>query len=168
MILEPYVTSYLVHILQDYVDANKLKNAETLAESYLKAQVEPEPLKSKLLKNLGERALYISGFFGDSLQRKVVDIDYYIQMGASAYTLLANVRAEQTQQKLYKTVSNRFLDLVELLNHISQQSLVQSDSSIMRLYEKYLMTGSESAREKLLEMGILSLPQDQVKLGKQG
>jgi hypothetical protein len=31
-----------------------------------------------------------------------------------------------------------------------------------------MSTGSSSAREKLEEMGVLSLPHDQVKLGKQG
>lgn len=166
--LEPYLQSYVVHVLQDYVDASKLEQSETLAEVYLKAQVESEPVKSRLLKSLGERALYISGFFGESLSRKIVDIDYYIQMGASAYSLLSHARNENTHHQLYKTVSNRFLDLVELLNYISEKSYVHSDTNIMRLYEKYLLTGSNSAREKLLEMGILSLPLDQVKLGKQG
>lgn len=166
--LEPYLQSYVVHVLQDYVDASKLEQSETLAEVYLKAQVESEPVKSRLLKSLGERALYISGFFGESLSRKIVDIDYYIQMGASAYSLLSHTRNENTHHQLYKTVSNRFLDLVELLNYISEKSYVHSDTNIMRLYEKYLLTGSNSAREKLLEMGILSLPLDQVKLGKQG
>lgn len=166
--LEPYIVTYVVGLLTDYMDAQKLKETDTLAEAYLKAQLEGEPIKSILLKNLGDKALYISGFFSESLNRKVVDIDYYVNMGTSAFHLLSSARSEDHQKKLFKTVSQRFMELVEVLNYISHQTLTHSDQNIMRLYENYLLTGSEAAKEKLLEMGIISLPIDQLKLGKQG
>ena len=70
--------------------------------------------------------------------------------------------------KVYSTFSQRFLEFVHVLTYISHQSLVTSDESILRLYERYMRTGSELAKEKLVEMGVLPLPADQVKLGKQG
>src|SRR6516225_2434594 len=69
-----------------------------LLAEFTKAQLDDEPLALKLahavhspderirqLKDVGDKSLYVSGFFADSLQRKLVDVDYYIQMGGSAY-----------------------------------------------------------------------------------
>lgn len=174
----PLVENYLVNLLQHYLDARNLfgnedtneggqKKPTTLAEMYLLAQNAETPYKTELLRKLGDRTLYISGFFGDSLSRKVVDIDYYAEIGGAAYASLAHCTREDTMVKVYETFSRRFLDFVDVLTYISHYSLVKSDESILRLYDRYMRTGSELAREKLVEMGVLALPKDQVKLGKQ-
>lgn len=175
----PFVESYLVNLLQHYLDARNLfdenyaneggqKNPQTLAEMYLIAQSAEPQVKADLLRKLGDRTLYISGFFGDSLARKIVDIDYYADIGGAAYASLAHCTREDTLSKLYETFSHRFLEFVDVLTYISHHSFVKSDESILRLYDRYMRTGSSLAREKLVEMGVLTLPQDQVKLGKQG
>ncbi|WP_374076449.1 hypothetical protein [Bdellovibrio bacteriovorus] len=175
----PLVENYLVNLLQHYLDARNLfeseyanesgqKNPTTLAEMYLTAQNAEPPARVELLRKLGDRTLYISGFFGDSLSRKIVDIDYYAEIGGAAYASLAHCTREDTMVKVYDTFSRRFLDFVDVLTYISHHSFVKSDESILRLYDRYMRTGSELAREKLVEMGVLALPQDQVKLGKQG
>lgn len=175
----PVVESYLVNLLNHYLDARNLfdpeysnesgqKNPQTLAEMFLIAQNAETVAKVELLRKLGDRTLYISGFFGDSLQRKVVDIDYYADIGGAAYASLAHCTREDTLARVYSTFSTRFLDFVDVLTYISHHSFVKSDESILRLYDRYMRTGSELAREKLEEMGVMPLPHDQVKLGKQG
>lgn len=173
----PAVQTYLVGLLEHYLDARNLfddpvdqagnRKPATLAEMYLKASGSDYVEKIELLKKLGDRTLYISGFFGDSLQRKIVDIDYYAEMGGAAYASLASHTKEDTMAKVYHVFSRRFLDFVEVLNYISQQSFVKSDESILRLYERYMRTGSELAREKLIEMGVMTLPLEQNKLARQ-
>lgn len=165
----PQVESYLVNLLQHYLDARNLyDNPQTLAEMYLMAQSAEASVKADMLRRLGDRTLYISGFFGDSLQRKIVDVDYYADIGGAAYATLAHHTREDAMAKVYSTFSTRFGEFVDVLTYISHHSFIKSDESILRLYDRYLRTGSELAREKLVEMGILTLPQDQVKLGKQG
>ncbi|MEN0057803.1 MAG: hypothetical protein AAGB31_03125 [Bdellovibrio sp.] len=174
----PFVENYLVNLLQHYLDARNLfeseyaseggqKNPQTLAEMYLLAQNSEPVIRSELLRKLGDRTLYISGFFGDSLSRKIVDIDYYAEIGGAAYGSLAHCTREDTLAKVYETFSRQFLEFVDVLTYISHHSFVKSDQSILRLYERYMRTGSELAREKLVEMGVLTLPAAQVKLGKQ-
>ncbi|MNJ91111.1 hypothetical protein D3C87_87560 [compost metagenome] len=173
----PLVENYLVQLLQHYLDTKNLfeseysetgeRNPQTLAEAYLIAQNAEHTTKMEMLRKLGDRTLYISGFFGDSLNRKVVDIDYYAKIGGSAYAHLAHCTREDTLAKVFQTFSKRFLDFVEVLTYISHHSFVKSDQSILRLYDRYLRTGSELDREKLLEMGVLTVAQGQVKLGKQ-
>jgi hypothetical protein len=120
-----------------------------------------------LLKKLGDRSLYISGFFGDSLERKLVDIDYYAEMGGAAYASLADNVSDDISAQVYRIFSRDFLAYVDVLTYISQQSMIQSDQSLLRLYDRYMRTGSELAKEKLIEMGVLTLSVDQVKLAKQ-
>lgn len=172
----PVVESYLVKLLHHYLDTRNLfepeysengeRKPQTLAETYLIAQNAEHSVKFEMLKKLGDRSLYISGFFGDSLSRKIVDVDYYAQMGGAAYASLAHVTREDTMAQVFKTFAHQFLDFVDVLKYISRSSLVQTDQSILRLYDRYLKTGSEMDRQKLQEMGVLALSPSQVKLGK--
>lgn len=173
----PHVESYLVQLLQHYLDARNLfesevdeqgrKPPQTLAEMMLVAHSSESLAKQEMLKKLADRSLYISGFFGDSLNRKIVDIDYYAEMGGSAYASLAHCAKEDVMIKVYSTFSKRFMDFVDVLTVISHSSLIKSNESILRLYDRYMRTGSELAREKLVEIGVLTLPTDQLKLGRQ-
>lgn len=174
----PHVESYVVQLLQHYLDARNLFDPEfdetgrripkTLAEMYLTANnAEDQHIKVELLKKLGDRSLYMSGFFGDSLQRKLVDVDYYVNMGGVAYATLASCVREDTSARIYETISKRFIEFVDVLTYISHSSFIKSNESVLRLYDRYLTTGSELAREKLHEMGVLSLGKDQAKRSRQ-
>lgn len=173
----PAVNRYLVDLLQYYLDARNLyetdsdgagpRQHQTLAEMYLKANIAEPAERVEQLKKLGDRTLYISGFFGDSLQRKIVDVDYYAELGCAAYESLSKVAKEDTVAQVYKTFSRRYFDFVDVLGYISQKSFIQSDASILRLYDRYLRTGSELAREKLIEMGVVTVSKDHIKLARQ-
>lgn len=163
----PLAKTYVASLLQFYVPAQNLfdetdssgrRTRETLAETFLKAQNSEPAVRAELLKKLADRSLYISGFFGDSLQRKLVDVDYYVDMGGMAYGALAASVREDTTSKLYSELANRFFDFVEILMHISSRSAVQNEENLMRLFEIYAKTGSEVAREKLMERGLIASP----------
>jgi hypothetical protein len=76
------------------------------------------------------------------------------------------VTREDRLAKVFKTFSQQFLEFVDVLKYISHRSFVQTDQNILRLYERYLRTGSDLDREKLQEMGVLAVAAGQVKLGK--
>ena len=173
---DPNVEIYLISLLNHYLDARNLfeepavearvKIPKTLAELYMVAQNSEPTIRFELLKKLADRSLYISGFFADSLQRKLVDVDYYAEMGGVAYGELANC-AQDSIAHVYRMFSKRFVEFVDVLSYISQSGQVQSDQNILRLYDRYIKTGSELAREKLIENGIVALPRDQMKSTKQ-
>src|SRR5687768_801299 len=74
-----------------------------LLGEYAKARLPDEPLSLRLaesshadagervraLKEVGDTSLYVTGFFADSLQRKLVGVDYYMDLGKAAYRELA-------------------------------------------------------------------------------
>ncbi len=171
------VQTYLVNVLEHYLDARNLfqndiletgeKSPDTLAEMYLKASASEGQQQIELLKKLADRSLYISGYFGDSLNRKTIDIDYYAEMGGVAYGHLAEVTKQDTSAHIFRIFSRQFMDFVDVLSYVSSKSSVQSDANLLRLYDRYVKTGSSWAREMLLEAGVVTLPLDQMKLSKQ-
>lgn len=171
--ISPRAEGYLIDLLQFYLDARNLFQVRredgsvppptTLAEMYLVANQSESAVRTQILKQLGDRSLYISGFFGDSLKRKVVDVDYYVEMGGTAYRDLAESTSDEPLARMFGQLSKRFVEYVDVLTYISQKSLVQSDKDILRLYETYIKTGSELARDRLTEKGIVLLPPEQIK-----
>ena len=171
----PQVETNLVHLLKHYLDSRNLftpfqnettqKPPETLAEMYLIALNSESPKNKEMMKVLADRALYLSGFFGDSLHKKMIDVDYYVDMGSAAYSNLSVWSKEDNLSSIYKTFSKRFTEYMEVLNYMSEKSSLKADDNVLSLYEKYLKTGSEMARQKLQELGVV-LPKEQLKINK--
>ena len=107
------------------------------------------------MKKLGDTALYVSGFFGDSFKRKIIDIDYYVEIGGCAYGSLAVSDPSHVYSPTFGELSSRFMEYVDVLTYISQKSFVQNNEDLLRLYGRYLMTGSKLAEEQLEENGML-------------
>lgn len=168
----PSARSYLVKLLEYYVPAGNLfdevdeqgrRKRSTLAETFLKAMNEEPHVRAEMLKKMADRALYITGFFSDSLQRKVIDVDYYAEMGVTAYGALADSSREDMAAKVYREYAAKFVAFSDILATISAQARIQDEANIMRLYETYAKTGSDFAREKLLERGLIAVPLSDLK-----
>lgn len=161
-----YVRSYIIDLLDFYLHAENLftecdpgmeskKSNDTLAELYLKAIGSQPSVKKGMFKRLGDSSLYISGFFGDSLKRKVVDVDYYAEIGGSAYGQLASLLGNDSLAEVYHDFSVRFLQYVDVLTCISQKSFFVNQDDLLRLYDRYILTGSKQAEDQLLDRGLL-------------
>ncbi len=160
----PFVSIYLVDVLSSYVKPRELVHKTTLAEKYLTAVAEPAPTRRlELFKDLAETSLYISGFFGDSLKRKLVDIDYYADLGGRAYNHMSKETDEDILAKVYLEIATKFMDYVDVLTLISQSAKVQTNEDLLRLYDRYVTTGSELAKEQLLEKGLLPVQDKKAK-----
>lgn len=171
----PQSRFYLVRLLEHYMFSHNLFavdeqtgkfKRETLAEMFLQAQNAESPQREDLLKRLGDSSLYISGFFGDSLARKLVDIDYYVNMGGVAYGALSASKVDDDLAQVYGEFSSRFGVFVDVLTYISQSSMVQSNEDLLRLLNRYMSTGSKLAEEQLAEKGLLNadLPKSKIKM----
>jgi hypothetical protein len=107
------------------------------------------------LKRLGDKSLFVSGFFGDSLARSLVDVDYYISMGGRAYDALRDEpRTPSGAQELFGELSDRFSQFVDLFAEIAELSELRSNRGLLRLYERFLLTRSERVAERLRERGV--------------
>lgn len=159
---KPLIRKYLTDLLEFYLVSENLfeepgqsGRKETMAEKLLKAISAPGATKQEQLKRLGDTALYVSGFFGDSFKRKIIDIDYYVEIGGCAYGTLASTDQSHIYTNVYEDLANRFIDYVDVLTVISQKSFVQNNEDLLRLYDRYITTGSKLAEEQLQQEGML-------------
>src|SRR3954470_5059730 len=116
---------YLVSLLADFTKAPP--DDEPLALKLAAAVNSPDE-RVRQLKDVGDTSLYVSGFFADSLQRKLVDVDYYIQMGGAAYGQLAQYfrgyRRSEVFGEVYDELGAKFPRLVDVLAEVSEQTAV--------------------------------------------
>lgn len=110
------------------------------------------------LQRMGDVALFVAGVFSCSLNRKLVDVDYYIAMGGNAYSYLSSTHPGAHQGSSYRLIfgelAEKFTDFVDVLARVSESTNSESDKDILRLYEMWVRTGSKRAAEQLRKLGI--------------
>jgi hypothetical protein len=106
------------------------------------------------LRNLGDFSLFMSGFFSDSFRRRAVDVDYYVSMGEYAYGSLGR-RDADTFGEVFTELARKFVPFMDVLSDVSEQSGIRSSMDVLRLYEKWLRTGSARDGQRLIDRGIL-------------
>jgi hypothetical protein len=157
---------YIVNLLAYFTHADRLfANTpegvvlQPLALIYAEAVEAPSPEERQhLLRRLGDVALLISGLFSSSLNRKPVDIDYYIAMGGSAYGFLSDLNRGTVRGRAFRGIfgelSRKFQAFVDVLAEVGEKSPMNSSTDIMRLYEVWLRTGSKRTADRLRKLGI--------------
>jgi hypothetical protein len=151
---------YLVNLLASFLekerlfveDADGTVHVEPLALILLRAVEGDRRARARELRRLGDTALFVSGFFGDSLARSLVDVGYYIAMGERAYGSLAGT--ERGLDGLFEELSARFGDFVDLFAEIAELSSLRSNRGLLRLYERFVLTRDERVAEKLRARGV--------------
>jgi len=119
------------------------------------------------LQRIGDVALFIAGFFADSLQYRLVDLDYYIHMGGTAYGSLSDEIRGTTRGRalaaVYRELAYKFQIVVDLLNEIRDGVRHSSDIDLLRTYEVWLRTGSRRAARLLRQHGVTPMEQPGLK-----
>ena len=165
--VQPFTELYLVNLLHEFLMSEALFvqsddgtwHQKPLAFLLKEALEEPGPARVHMLRRLGDTSLFVSGFFPDSLSRRsnLVDVDYYIAMGGRAYDAVGvlaarHARAEKT---LWDELSEKFRLLVDLLNEVSERTLASTNAGLVRLYERWMKTGSERLATALVKQGVI-------------
>ena len=146
---------YLVNLLTGFVHANQAATTdEPLGIRFARALQTGGSRQRDGLREVGDRSLFISGFFADSLNRSLVDIDYYIQLGERAYASLAR-QGDPTFGEVFDELAGKFSACVDVLGEVSERSALTSNSDVLRLYEKWLRTRSRRTGDLLTERGIV-------------
>lgn len=159
---KPETEFYLVQLLNRFIVSEKLPE-EPLAFMLKDALEEPTPtLQTERFRQVGDVSLYMAGFFQESLNRKLVDVDYYIDMGGNAYNQVAARADEDHFKALYGELADRFATFVDVFAEVSDKTAApKTEKDILRVYELWVRTRSERAAKQLQEAGIL--PNDTIK-----
>jgi hypothetical protein len=162
-------TSYVVSLLADY--ARPDPSAEAALERPLTLLLD-EALHTpntserfERLRTLGDGVLYTTGFFGDHIQARGVDQKYVVGIGVTAYhaasTLLGPASTEDRPHlDVFGELSAKFDHWVRVLAEVADATLgkAQGDSrGLLRLYERWLKTGSARLAEELTQHGLVPM-----------
>ena len=151
---------YLVNLLCQYarpnVDDDPGEHAQPLAFRLARALRSAGADQRARLRSLGDFSLFTSGFFSDSLRRSPVDVDYYKAMGEYAYGSLSRSEHD-TFADVFGELSRKFVAYMDVLAHISERTTGTSvaGGDLLRIYEKWLRTGSVRDGQRLVQRGIL-------------
>jgi hypothetical protein len=148
---------YLVNLLCQFVrlDARTgVDDGEPLAVRLARALQSAGSEQRTRLRSLGDFSLFMSGFFSDSFRRRTVDVDYYVSMGEYAYGSLSR-HDEDAFSEVFGELARKFVGFTDVLADISERTALASHADVLRLYEKWLRTGSERDGQRLIERGIV-------------
>jgi hypothetical protein len=145
---------YIVQLLAGRLERSQDPD-EALAIRYRRALNYGGMDRRKNLRRVGDESLFVSGFFSDSLKRRLVDLDYYVSIGSSAYETLCRCETRDTFAPVFFELADKFVGFVDVLSEISERTRATRDADLLRLYEKWLLTGSKRASSLLAEQGIV-------------
>ena len=167
--VDPHATHYVVNLItlfarseELYEDDGDSYGLKPLALMLADAADAPSPeQRNQSLQRIGDVAMFISGFFIESLENKAVDVDYYIYMGENAYgslseevrgTFRGNVFAD-----VYRELACKFPLVIDVLNEVRDGASHESDANLLRTYEIWSKTGSRRAEKLLSEQGVVPM-----------
>lgn len=146
---------FFLYIKSDHIfEINQKSGRRTLktfAETYFKANQSSLQTRNYLLKQIADRSLYLGGFFRESLNQKSINLDYYLDIGQSAYEGLAE---SHPLSDIYQELSDRFIDLTDVMSYIATKATIKSNKDLLKLYNQYLSTGSKVVACQLEDHGV--------------
>lgn len=159
-----HAQSYLVALLTRFLSAENLyqngedgKRLDTLVAQLATAlEEESAEAKRERLKHMGDFSLYMAGFFTESLTKKLVDVDYYIGMGGTAYESVSQLNLKKADSLLFGELAEKFPLFVDAFSQVSDESsFPRKSDDLLRAYDLWAKTGSERLARKLTKAGIV-------------
>ena len=167
--VDPHATHYVVNLLtlfsrsedlyEDQGDTYGIRPLALMLADAADAQSTEQ--RNFSLQRIGDVALFIAGFFADSLASRLVDIDYYVHMGGNAYgSLSEEIRGTARGRAfgdVYRELAIKFQVVVDVLNEVRDGARESSDVDVLRTYEIWLRTGSRRAEQILKQQGVVPI-----------
>jgi hypothetical protein len=159
-------TRYLVGLLADFVHPDRrageaLERPLTLLlDEALHAADAAE--RFERLRTIGDGVLYGCGFFGDHFEARGVNARYLHALGTRAYgaasSMLLRQAAEDAGEDLFGELARKFEAFVEVVAEVADATTAmgtESSSGLLRVYERWLKTGSERLASALTSRGVV-------------
>jgi hypothetical protein len=167
--------SYLVALLSDFAHPNAERDDafdRPLAFLLDEALRTTGAQRFQRLRTLGDGVLYITGFFGDHIENRGVDVGYVTSVGATAYRGVASMlrrppadavdaagaKRQDADDNVFAELSQNFDRFVEVLTTVADATLAQQargERGVVMLYERWLKSGSTTLAKELGARGLV-------------
>ena len=115
-VLNEETESYLVFLLMRFsMTTDWLESV--IALDFLESMQRHEASQIELMREVGDKSLLFSGLFPDLARRRRVSLDYYVNMGRSAYQSVSELQTPD-QALLYVQLSHQFINMQIILQSI--------------------------------------------------
>jgi len=154
--------TYLVTLLEDFVKPQRPfeRPISLLLDEALSEKNAGERFEK--LRALGDGVLFAAGFFSECFERRGVDAKFVCAVGARAYGGVSEMLfgAELAREMdVFGELSTKFDAFVLVISDVAEQTMSGprhyiSGQDVLRIYERWLKTGSERLAEALGEHGL--------------
>lgn len=162
----PGVTSYLVSLLADLAKPGSPieRTMERPLTLLLDEALHTPQLADRFerLRVLGDGVLYSSGFFADHFEARGVDAKYVMGIGRTAYETAGSLLRRTEEEKgpdIFRELAARFDALVAVIAEVANATIARgaaTSQGLVKLYERWLKTGSGSIAETLSSHGFVT------------
>lgn len=114
--LDAHRESYLVFVLLRHQRDGQLL-ARTQALEWLQAQSIAGSLREDMLRDVGDHCLLIAGLYPALAERRRVTVDYFVELGRSAYLSIADA-GRSAYAALFGQMAGSYVELVRTLRAV--------------------------------------------------
>lgn len=109
--------------------------------------------QKRVYKEVGDMSLMVCGYFSESVNKKIVDVQYYSQLGRMAYSHLNNVTPSFFDiPSFYSMVATCFESLTTLMTVMASKERFASGNNL--LFQRIMQNQDVSEKEMLIS-GVL-------------
>ncbi len=161
--LSDSASAYLLQLLNEFAAKEALyagvgrdeRGTPALATLYQRAIESAPSERFAAYRQLGDTALFVSGFFAPQIERTLVDVPYYVQMGGAAYDAAASL-VRGGVGPVFSQLSAWFSRLVEVLTRVAERTTLPVAKDTAAIYERFLRTPeSVELHRRLLAQGLI-------------
>lgn len=157
-------SQYVVGVLCDFArpsDEADSPFSQPLTLQLRNALEAPFAERFRRLRALGDGVLYAVGFFGGHIELRGLDRRYVMQVGSSAYqnaAAMLHTPGGTGKFDVLEELAIKFGEFVDVLTEVAEGALAKGardERGIVKLYERWLKTGSSRIAEELGARGII-------------
>lgn len=147
---------YLVNLLEAFARPGRSDLLDPpLGIDYLEAMQAPLAQRVRKLRRVADTALFITGMFAESLERRLVGPEYYATLGRAAYAHLSATTGSSGMGESFEELADRFPEFVRVLGEVSAQDLFARDQDTLRIYRRWLAHGGSRDAALLVRRGLI-------------
>jgi len=149
---------YLVDLLTSFAVSARIQNLfEPLVSQLAKARNASGPERANRMRDLGDAAMFVCGFFPDSFERRGLDRSYVVAMGGHAYLVVSQATrrwGDASDGRVFVELGERFHELARVLDEVRERTALRTDAAVVRLYERFRDSGSPTLLRRLHRRGV--------------
>lgn len=145
-VLEEDLEAYLMMLLQRFTRRPEMVHA-IMGRDYLRAQTFDKRQRAEHLRDVGDQCLLYTGLFPGIAHKRRVTINYFIDLGRTAYFELAGVLTQGAKQ-LFLSLAEAFVSLMDTLITLRARPALY-DLSVLGQFDLWAQNGSREALRAL-------------------